>query len=122
MAKAQRFRVEGTEEVVEAFHSVKRDFSPAEAAEAAGNALLPDVKRNTRVKTGALQAAWRVDRNDTGAEFINTVWYATIQEYGTDLIEPTHAVQRAWDENEQAILEAFTDEVERAGQSAGFSG
>lgn len=117
----KRVRVEGKEETLKAFHDFEKNLDFARAAANAGEAMLPDVKALTRRKTGAMQSSWDVEEIDEKrAAFTNDMFYAGWQEFGTENVEPTLAVNRAWSKNESEIVGAYEDEIERAAQAAGF--
>jgi hypothetical protein len=105
----------GEEEVKRALEKV-RTFNKAAAESGAVNALLPAVRANTRRQFGALQAGWQAGTS----EFINTVPYAVVQEFGGVYIDPTNAILHAWESNSEAIINAFNTEIDSAASQAGF--
>lgn len=55
-----------------------------EAVSQVGDELLAEVKKNTPVRTGRLQGAWRIDRSDAdGRTLVNETEYAAVVEYGS---------------------------------------
>lgn len=120
MAK-QSLKVEGAPEVVRAFNKVDdkiADMSTAHRAEA--EALLSDVQTATRQDTGELASAWRTDGIATEAQFLNDVEYANIQEFGSEFVEPTLAVQQAFEANTERTEAVYADALRDIGESAGF--
>lgn len=83
--------------------------------EAARN-LLPRVKGETRVETGALAGGWEAEKS----AFVNNVEYAAFQEFGTVYVEPMNAVAKTVEKNEEVITDAFGKEVDNASRKAGL--
>ena len=113
--------VEGAPEVQRAFNKVDdkiADLSKAHQAEA--EMLLSDVQSATRHDTGALASSWRTDGIATEARFLNEQPYASIQEFGSLTIEPTYAVQKAFEANTERTEAVYADALRDIGQSAGF--
>lgn len=55
-----------------------------EAVSQVGDELLAEVRKNTPVRTGRLQGAWRIDRfDDDGRTIVNETEYAAAVEYGS---------------------------------------
>ena len=108
-------KVTGQAEVISAINKV-RDFDVKAGATRAAAALVPAVAAGTRVYSGTLAAGWRAEN---GA-FVNTVPYAVVQEFGSIYVEPTNAIQHAWDAGFQVITDAFAAEIESAAAEAGF--
>lgn len=107
--------VTGIPETVAGFEKLA-DLDYTKAEQRAGKAVLGKVKGNTRHDSGSMQGAWNVE----GGAFINTVDYASYQEFGTRYVPGSFAVQRAWDESQSEIEQAFTEEIEHAASQAGF--
>lgn len=116
------FTVRGVPEVKASLHAAGAGFDEAKASQDAAEAILPEVKRRTRVQSGASQQSWRVEGMPDGAAFINEMEYAAYQEFGTEDIDPTYAVFHAWTDNEDDVLKAFAKEVKASGKDAGFHG
>jgi hypothetical protein len=120
MAKPQ-LKVEGAPEAQRAFNKVADkidDLSDAHRTEA--EALLSDVQSATRQDTGELSSAWRADGIATEAQFLNDMPYANIQEYGSRYVEPTLAVQQAFEANTERTEAVYADALRDIGESAGF--
>lgn len=116
------YKVEGVDETIDAFNQVRKEWDQAGAAEAAGEAILPDVRAKSRRATGAMQAGWGVqsDEEEGNAVFLNTQYYYSFQEFGSVYVEPTFAIPRAFYENEDAVLQAYEDAIMEAAEDAGF--
>jgi hypothetical protein len=120
---ANKIQVTGKESVIRAFDNVARDIDDlSDAHRAEADMLLPDVQSATRKDTGSLASAWRPDSIATEAQFVNDLPYAGVQEYGWSErnIEPTLAVQQAFESNEKRTEEVYADHIARAGSKAGF--
>ena len=101
--------VQGAREVQDAFETVA-NFDLEQAGTNAALAVLPDVRRFTRINSGYLRSSWDAESSN----FINDAGYAVYQEFGTVEIDPTHAVYDAWEMNEEKVKEAFEREIDRA--------
>ena len=117
-------KVEGIPEVTRAFNKVENkleDLSKAHAAEA--EMLLPDVRSATRNQSGTLVAGWQTDSTSTEAKFLNDVVYAGVQEFGwaEHNIEPTLAVEKAFESNTERTKETYAEAIRDIGESAGFN-
>lgn len=85
-----------------------------------GNLLLPDIKAHTRRLTGTLAASWEATAEPMRANFTNPQKYAVVQEFGGVEIEPTNAVAKAYEENQDAIAERYGSGLAKRGKRAGF--
>jgi hypothetical protein len=108
--------VTGIDETVAAFHKLDR-FDIERAEHDAGVAVLPTVVANTRTSTGLMASAWAIE----GQAFINTVEYSPMQEFGTIYVEPTFAVFRAWEEQEERVAKVFEDQILHDAAKEGFT-
>lgn len=120
---AKGLKVEGIPEVTRAFDRVAsgvQDLSEAHKAEA--DMLLPDVQSATRKASGDLAGGWQTDGIATQAKFINEVVYAGVQEWGwaNHNIEPTHAINQAFESNASKTEALYGDAIGRIGAAAGF--
>jgi hypothetical protein len=115
MASKGAIVVTGIPEVTDALERVG-NMSFEKAEHEAGKALLGDIRSKTRFATGAMQGGWNLD----GGSFVNSVDYASKQEFGTQFVDPTFAVFRSWDEKQDAIEKAFAKEIDNAASQAGF--
>lgn len=113
-------RVEGVPEAQEAFASVREDVTPGAVAGAAAEAVIPYVSRLSRRDTGAMAQGWDVQTEDTEAYFINSQDYWTYQEFGTESIDPMHAIPQAWERAENDAIEAAGKVVIDVGKDNGF--
>lgn len=113
-------RVEGIDEALSAFKDFGKGLDFPKIAEDAAEAIIPDVRSFTRYKSGALQQGWDIQRDEDGAAFINSQEYMGFQEWGTDTIEPTHAVYKAWDSNQEQVVKAYDEAVKEVAEGAGF--
>ena len=107
--------VEGTAEVNSAIKAVA-GFDQIKAANRAIEAIIPYVKAGSRMLTGTMAGAWMA----RDAAFYNQVEYAPYQEFGTVYVEPTHAIQAAWDGHSAEVTEAYSEEIDSAISEAGF--
>jgi hypothetical protein len=113
--------VKGTQQVEAAFNEVShglKDLSEAHRAEA--DMLLPDVERMTRRQTGALAAGWEPVGVADAAQFTNRISYAGVQEFGwaQHNIEPTLAVQKAFEANTEKTEKVYNDAIGKLARSA----
>jgi len=118
-----KVKIDGIQETTAAFNKVSdqiQDLSQAHQAEA--NMLLPDIKSATRKRSGELAASWQGNGIPTKAEFINSVVYAGVQEYGWSQhnIEPTNAIMRAFEGNSQRTEEVYASAIGDIARRAGF--
>jgi hypothetical protein len=116
-------KVEGIPEVTRAFDRVSSgvaDMTDTHRAEA--EMLLPEVSARTRHDTGNLAAAWEPTGEPDRANFLNAMEYAGVQEFGWSghNIEPTLAVQNAFDSNESQTEKLYGDAIAKLGDKAGF--
>lgn len=114
-------KVEGTQQVEAAFSEVSkglRDMSKAHQAE--GDMLIGDVRSLTRFDTGDLAAGWEPKGVADSAQFTNRVSYAGIQEFGWSAhnIEPTLAVERAFDANQSRTEQIYNDHIAQLARKA----
>lgn len=116
----QSARVEGIPEAQQAFEDVKRGLDKAALAEAAGQELLPSVRRYTRRDSGALLAGWDVEPSADAAMIVNAQDYMPYQEFGTEFIDPMHAVSQAWEHSEEDVLRAYDEGIKAVAEDAGF--
>lgn len=93
------------------------DVDTEKAGQQSVEALLPYVERETRVNTGILRSAWNAQQN----AFVNETSYAGYQEYGTQFVDPTHAIGKSLTEHGDLVEKAFETEVDNASRKAGFS-
>ncbi len=107
--------VEGEEEVNRALNQVA-NFNVEAAGSRVADTLLPDIAAKTRVLSGALAASWQ----SSGAQFINTMDYSVVQEFGSIHVEPTHAIFQTWEAQAENITEVFAEEIKNAASQAGF--
>lgn len=107
--------VTGIPETVEAFRHLE-NFDIERAEKEAGEVVLPTVASNTRTSTGLMASAWAIE----GQSFINSVDYSPMQEFGTVYVEPTFAVFRAWEEQEERVVKVFEEQIEHDAAKAGF--
>lgn len=114
--------VEGVKEAQDAFRGVGRDLSESQAAFAqdAAEVLIPDITRMSRKHTGAMSQGFGVETEETSAFFVNTEEYWTFQEFGTEDVEPTRAIQRSWERNEKDVVEAYDKNVKQTAKENGF--
>lgn len=110
-----RVTIEGDDEVNRALDAVA-DFDKVAAANRAAEAVIPYVRANTRVLTGLMSASWQAKDES----FVNTVPYSIYQEYGTVYVDPTHAIQRAWNSHSDEAVKAYGAEIDSAIQKAGL--
>jgi len=109
------FVVTGIPETVAAFDKLD-DWDIEAAEQAAGGALLPEVKSGTRQASGLMAGAWAVE----GGAFINTIEYSSYQEFGTAYIEAADAIRKAWDAGEDKVVKAFEAQITDDAKKAGF--
>jgi hypothetical protein len=110
-----RVDVLGEEEVNRALEKV-RTFNIRAAESGAINALLPAIASKTRRDSGIMAASWQ----ESNQAFVNTVSYSVVQEFGGTWVEPTNAISQTWDQNQEAIINAFNKEIDSAAAEAGF--
>jgi hypothetical protein len=116
-----KLEVKGTQQVEAAFSEVSqgiKDMSEAHRTEA--DMLLGDVRAMTRFQSGTLAAGWEPAGTPGAAQFTNRVSYAAIQEFGwrAHNIEPTLAVNQAFQANEGKTEQIYSDAIERIARKA----
>jgi|SRR5215831_20889498 len=86
------------------------------AGHEAAQSLIPYIQSDTRSATGVMRAGWNAEEN----AFVNSVDYASYQEFGTQYVEKTDAIRRAVDSHEDKLKQAFDTEVDNARKKAGL--
>jgi hypothetical protein len=109
------FVVTGIPETVAAFNEFD-DWDIEAAEQAAGEALLPEVKSGTRQDSGYMAGAWEVK----GGTFLNAVEYSPFQEFGTTYVEAAEAIRKAWEAGEDKVVKAFEEQLTDDAKKAGF--
>jgi hypothetical protein len=113
--------VEGTKEAQDAFKEFGRELDYGAMAQAAGDVMLPDIERMSRVKSGAMQISWETVAFEKEAYFDNSQDYWTFQEFGTESVEPSMVIVRSWEKNEKDVVKAYDGLVKETAKDAGFS-
>jgi len=108
-------RILGQAEVIAAFNEVE-DFDKQAAARAAGEALIPYIAINTRAFSGLLQASYLMQDDYIS----NEQDYATVQEYGSIWVSPTHAIATAAEQHPEALELGYEETINDAARQAGF--
>ena len=119
MPDKSRIDIQGADEVARAFDKFSGamdDMSDINAE--IGQALIGDVRNNTRVKSGDLRASWETSGDPLEAQFSNSQSYAVVQEFGSKQVDPTLAVQRAFEANESAVTQAYESGIRKRADSA----
>lgn len=119
-----KIEVKGAQQIEAAFSEVSRgihDMSEAHRTEA--DMLLQDVERLTRRKSGTLAAGWEPVGTAEAAQFINRISYAGVQEFGyaPHNIEPTLAVEQAFENNTTRTEQVYNDAIERIAGKANIA-
>lgn len=115
MDKKIELVVTGIPETVHALESLGK-FDIEKAEQNAADALIPAVKAGTRTESGALAGGWIAE----GGGFVNHVDYVLYQEFGTVYVEPTFAIGKAMEQEQQLVTKAFEDEIQHAADKARF--
>lgn len=112
MGSKPKVTVEGEREVLRAFDKLSDGLDDMSDVNAdVSQKLIGDVRQNTRRKSGDLAGAWIAEGEAKQASFSNPQSYAVIQEFGGNGIEPTNAVRRAFEDNQDAVIGSYDDGV-----------
>lgn len=121
MPDSMQLEVKNASEVQRALDAMAKAASDLSDVNAdVGNLLLPDIRARTRRLSGALAASWETTAEPMRANFTNPQKYAVVQEFGGVQIEPTNAVARAYEDNQDAIAERYGSGLAKRGKRAGF--
>lgn len=116
-----RLEVHNEREVLRALDRVAKEAQDlSDVNDQVGNLLLPDIRRNTRRKTGLLAESWEASGEPAQAAFSNPQKYAVVQEFGGSQIEPTNAVARAFEENKDAVIDQYGAGIAKRAERTGF--
>jgi hypothetical protein len=118
-----KLKVEGVPEVTRAFDKVSHDIADmTEVHRSEAEMLLSEVAARTRRQTGNLAASWEASGEPELAQFLNPQAYAGVQEFGWSArnIEPTLAVQGAFEANESETERLYGDAIADIGKRADF--
>lgn len=114
-----QLKVEGQDEVLRAFNKFSDSADDLKDVNAqVGQALIGDIRSNTRVRSGTLKSSWETTAEPMTAQFANPQKYAVVQEMGGVQVEPTHAVGRAYEANQDAITGAYADGLTKRAKRA----
>ena len=107
-----RLEVEGEAEVLAAFNQFSDSVDDlTDVNSKVGQSLLGPIRTNTRRATGQLAQSWEATGEPLAAQFSNVEKYAVVQEFGGSQIEPTLAVSRAFEDNQDAVIGTYSDGI-----------
>lgn len=114
-------KVQGKREVQRAFSRLADSMGDLSDVNAElGSKLLDDVQNKTRRRTGTLRDSWIATGEPDRIAFNNPQKYAGVQEYGSEklAIQPTNAVKLAFEDNTDAITDAYGDATRKRAKRA----